>query len=120
MNVSTWLTDATLWLAASLVALLWLRARGAARRLPLPPGPFNLPWLGYLPWIDKRAPYETFAKLSRRYGSVYGLKLGGVYSVFLSEPGVVRRAFSRDAFSGRAPLYLTHGIMNGQGMRVAR
>lgn len=105
----------SIWLAVALglVTLLWLRARNG--RL-LPPGPLNLPWLGYLPWIDREAPYETFAELSRKYGRIYGLKLGGVYSVFLSDPELIRRAFNRHVFSGRAPLYLTHGIMKGQGL----
>ena len=105
----------SLWLALAvgLVTLLWLRA--SKHRL-LPPGPFNLPWLGYLLWIDKEAPYETFANLSRKYGRIYGLKLGSLYSVFLSDPELIRQAFNRDVFSGRAPLYLTHGIMKGQGL----
>lgn len=80
------------------------------------PGPRGLPWLGYLLWIDSKAPYETFARLASKYGQVYSLKLGGLTSVFISDPALIRQAFSRDVFAGRAPLYLTHGIMKGHGL----
>lgn len=106
-------------LAILSVILFWWR-RGVLNSNGLKDlkGPYGLPWLGYLPWIDSRAPYETFAKLSRQYGSIYSLKLGGLETVFLSDPALIRQAFSRDVFSGRAPLYLTHGIMKGQGWRL--
>ncbi|KAI9561435.1 phm [Daphnia sinensis] len=107
-----------IWLASLLLgwlALLWLRAK----QQQLPPGPVGLPLLGYLPWIDSRAPYETFARLSRRYGRIYSLKLGNMLAVFLTDPQLVRQAFSRPVFSGRAPLYLTHGIMKGHGLICA-
>jgi len=66
--------------------------------------------------IDSKAPYETFSRLSRRYGPVYSLRLGGLLTVFVSDPQLIRQAFSQDVFSGRAPLYLTHGIMQGHGL----
>ena len=106
---STWLCISTLVLLGG--TLLWLRAQ----QQQLPPGPMGVPLLGYLPWIDSEAPYETFARLSGRYGRIYSLKLGGMLAVFVSDPQLVRQAFSRHVFSGRAPLYLTHGIMKGHG-----
>ena len=83
----------------------------------LPPGPWGLPWLGYLTFINAQAPYETLVKLSRKYGRVYSVQLGGVLTVVVSDAKLIRQAFSQDAFSGRAPLYLTHGIMKGYGNR---
>ena len=80
------------------------------------PGPWGLPFIGYLPWIDPRAPYETFARLAERYGNVYSLKLGRLEAVFVSDPNLIRQAFNLQIFSGRAPLYLTHGIMKGYGL----
>nr|CAH0109539.1 unnamed protein product [Daphnia galeata] len=99
-------------------ALLWLRRQGNLLHR-LPPGPLGLPFLGYLPWIDSLAPYETFANLGRRYGPIYSLKLGDMLAVFISDPQLIRQAFSRPVFSGRAPLYLTHGIMKGHGLICA-
>ncbi len=115
LNTTAW------WLLSlllGLVVLLWLRTiltTSDASGAGLPPGPYGLPFLGYLPWIDSKAPYETFAQLSRRYGRIYSLKLGDMLAVFITDPELVRQAFSRDVFSGRAPLYLTHGIMKGHG-----
>ncbi|EFX85499.1 phm, putative ecdysteroid 25-hydroxylase, ecdysone biosynthesis [Daphnia pulex] len=121
VGVWAWLSLSSLLLG--LLALLWLRFHSQQRNrqllLLLPPGPSGLPWLGYLPWIDSRAPYETFAELSRRYGRIYSLKLGDMLAVFISDPQLVRQAFSRPVFSGRAPLYLTHGIMKGHGLICA-
>lgn len=105
------------WLPLVLVGLL-LMATVAYWRMTwadLPPGPWGLPGLGYLLSIDSKAPYETFSDLARRYGPVYSLRLGGLLTVFVSDPQLIRQAFSQDVFSGRAPLYLTHGIMQGHG-----
>lgn len=110
-----WLCLSSLLLG--LVALLWLR--DAAKQQHLPPGPVGLPFLGYLPWIDSVAPYETFARLSHRYGRIYSLRLGNMLAIFVTDPQLVRQAFSRPVFSGRAPLYLTHGIMKGHGLICA-
>lgn len=81
----------------------------------LPPGPWNLPIVGYLPFIERDHPHLSLTKLSKTYGPIYGIKMGSVYCVVLSDHKLVREAFSKESFSGRAPLYLTHGIMHGNG-----
>lgn len=81
----------------------------------LPPGPWNLPILGYLPWLNAEHPYLSLTELAKKYGSIYGLHLGSVYTVVISDARIVKKVFNKDAASGRAPLYLTHGIMNGYG-----
>lgn len=112
---STWLL--AVFLVAVFALFRWLVQPRRSDEGKKPPGPFGLPWIGYLPWIDGKAPYETFTKLAHKYGPVYSLKLGGLETVFVSDPVLIRQAFSRDVFTGRAPLYLTHGIMKGQGMK---
>lgn len=115
MVVLVWLVTL---LSLLLAGLFWRRNRhdNGGDTLPSPPGPFGLPWIGYLPWIDSKAPYETFTRLCHQYGRIYKVKLGGLSAVFLSDPALIRQAFNREVFSGRAPLYLTHGIMKGQGI----
>lgn len=87
----------------------WL---GRKRR---PPGPWELPFLGYLPFVDPKAPHKTLAKLAKKYGPIYGLHFGSVYTVVLTDPKTIRSAFCKDALTGRAPLYVTNGIMKGHG-----
>lgn len=93
---------------------LWCRGRRG-----LPPGPWGLPVLGYLPWLDRLRPHETLTALSRRYGPIFTVPMGGVRAVVLADEALVRAALALDACSGRAPLYLTHGLMQGHGLICA-
>jgi hypothetical protein len=129
METTSWLNqlidpahDTTLLLSVSLTTFLAIVLLFLVIRLfrstdgpRLPPGPWSLPWLGHLLLIDADAPYETLQKLAHKYGPVYSVRLGGLFSVVVSDPKLVRQAFAQEAFSGRAPLYLTHGIMKGYG-----
>ncbi|CAK1552156.1 unnamed protein product [Leptosia nina] len=45
--------------------------------------------------------------------------MGSIPAVVLSDHKLIREAFSKDCFSGRAPLFLTHGIMKGNGIICA-
>jgi ecdysteroid 25-hydroxylase CYP306A1 len=131
--VDTWrnlsLPDQVLAVAALLLALaaaIYVARRGCgvwcgggrSSVLPLPPGPWGLPVVGYLPFLDPKAPHRSLAELvERKAGSegMVGVWLGSVYTVVVSDPQLVREALSREEFAGRAPLYLTHGIMKGHG-----
>ncbi|XP_058810795.1 cytochrome P450 2C23 isoform X3 [Phymastichus coffea] len=99
------------------ILLLILHFRKSKKHLP--PGPRGLPILGNLLQLDKDAPYETLAQIAWKYGPVCGLRMGSVYTVLLTDPKLIRQAFAKDSFSGRAPLYLTHGIMKGYGLIAA-
>ncbi|KAJ2952657.1 hypothetical protein O0L34_g6989 [Tuta absoluta] len=85
----------------------------------LPPGPIGLPIVGYLPFLDRNQPHRTLAQLAKTYGPMYGISMGSVYTVVLSDHKLIREAFAKDSFSGRAPLFLTHGIMHGNGIICA-
>ena len=100
-------------LAIGLVYYLWKE-----KQQKLPPGPYSYPILGYLPMIDPSKPYATLTNLAKRYGPIYGLKLGSVYTIVVTDVGLIRDALKRDVFTGRAPLYVTHGIMGGYGRFV--
>lgn len=91
------------------------------KRANLPSGPINLPIIGalYLFLGKNKRPCEVLTGLSRKYGGIFGLQMGSIYTVVLSDPALIRDAFRRDEFTGRAPLFLTHGIMNGYGKEEA-
>ncbi|KAL6422976.1 hypothetical protein ACFW04_010463 [Cataglyphis niger] len=104
-------------LGISLVFFIYIFRRKTHR---LPPGPSGIPLLGYLPWIDSERPYVSLTNLARKYGPICGLRMGSVYTILLSDPQLVRQAFAKDTFAGRAPLYLTHGMMQGYGIICAQ
>lgn len=88
------------------------------RRRGLPPGPWGLPIVGYLPWLNPENPHLTLTELSKEYGPIYGIYLGSVYTVVLTDYKMIRRVLAKELATGRAPLYLTHGIMKGNGMYI--
>lgn len=81
----------------------------------LPPGPWGLPLLGYLPWLDPKHAYLTLTELSKKYGKIYSIQMGNIFTVVISDPVIIRKAFNNDSLSGRADLCLAHGIMQGYG-----
>ncbi|GJQ71364.1 CYP306A1 [Trypoxylus dichotomus] len=98
--------------------LLWILWTWNQRK-GFPPGPWNLPIVGYLPWLDPLAPHVTLTELGKKYGPIYGIYLGSVYTVVLSDHKLIRKVLAKESTTGRAPLYLTHGIMQGYGLICA-
>lgn len=84
-----------------------------------PPGPLGnyIPYIGYLPFLNPTKPYESLFELSKKYGNIFSLQMGSIFTVILADAALIREAFKRDEFSGRAPLYVTHGIFNGNGKK---
>lgn len=85
----------------------------------MPPGPFGVPFLGYLPFLDPSAPHVTLSNLVKKYGKVFSVQMGQVPCVVVADPFVIKRCFAKNEYAGRAPLYLTHGMMKGYGLICA-
>ncbi|XP_017301257.1 cytochrome P450 18a1-like [Diaphorina citri] len=95
------------------IGLLWFLHRYRTFYSKLPPGPWGLPLLGYLPFLKPRNTYLQLHEMGKRYGPIYSVQLGQLFAVVLCDAGLVKEAFSREEFNYRADLYVTHGIMDG-------
>eukprot|EP01132_Coremiostelium_polycephalum_P005924 gene5924-7375_t len=58
-----------------------------------PPGPINLPIIGSLYLIKKGEPQASLLELYKKYGKIYALNFGSVYTVVLGETEVIHEAF---------------------------
>lgn len=81
----------------------------------LPPGPWGVPFLGYLPYV-KTAPHTLFTKLSRKYGSTFSFRFGSHLIVVLSDYKTIRTAFRRECFSARPENEITQ-LIEGLGKK---
>ncbi|XP_039293148.1 cytochrome P450 306a1 [Nilaparvata lugens] len=106
----------TISLSLLLSWLLYFLTVKILRWRVLPPGPWGLPVVGYLPWLDPEHPYLSFTNLARNFGPIYSIQMGRLSTIVITDPKLIKQAFNMDALTGRADLYLTHGIMKGYGL----
>ena len=83
----------------------------------LPPGPFQWPLLGSLPYLtgDIR---ERFKELGRKYGDVYTIYIGSKRTIVLNSYEATKEAFTKHGavFSGRPQdLFFVENITKGLG-----
>ncbi|XP_075530845.1 cytochrome P450 2J6-like [Dermacentor variabilis] len=71
---------------------------GRKRQKDLPPGPIGFPLLGYLPFVLQHWDVEA---LRKKYGNVFGLKIGSRYVVFLCDFDSVKEALTHNALLNR-------------------
>lgn len=87
-----------------------------------PPGPLanHIPFVGYLPFLNASNPEQSLTDLAKKYGKIYSLQMGSIFTVVISDVALMREAFKQDELSGRAPLLVTHGIFFGHGENEVR
>jgi len=59
---------------AAILAIAVARASGRPRGFP--PGPFGLPLVGYLPFLDVRNVGRSFKRLAAKHGEIFSVILG--------------------------------------------
>ncbi|KAF2076892.1 hypothetical protein CYY_001795 [Polysphondylium violaceum] len=71
-----------------------------------PPGPFALPILGNLLALQGPSPHLKVLELTQKYGRVFRFWMGDQYSLFISDPDLVREVFVKnfENFSDRVPI----------------
>jgi hypothetical protein len=82
-------------------------------------GPWGVPFLGYLPWINPTSPWETYAKLAKQYGPIFSVNLSGSTQIVLNDWKLITDAYSQLVFNDR-PRFLLFEITNGahKGQKV--
>ncbi|GAB6027679.1 Cytochrome P450 2 sub R member 1 [Chamberlinius hualienensis] len=73
----------------------------------LPPGPWGLPFIGYLPWTSHEA-YTTFVELGKKYGGLFSVTLGGDTMVILNDWPTIKATLVDNSklFSGRPNTFM--------------
>ncbi|KAJ9542923.1 hypothetical protein OSB04_029429 [Centaurea solstitialis] len=67
----------------TLLLLLWYRGTSKGSKPPLPPGPYGLPIVGYLPFLKPNL-HLTFTNMAHRYGPIFSLWLGSKLHVVVN------------------------------------
>lgn len=114
MDLST-----TLILGGLVLVLLWIFTSKSNSKLP--PGPFALPIVGNLPFMNKHAPHTSILKFSKTYGPVITVYLGQQRAVFLVGYDAVKEAIvdQGEKFSGRAEIPFFYKISKGYGLAIS-
>ncbi|KAK9068010.1 hypothetical protein SSX86_012121 [Deinandra increscens subsp. villosa] len=71
---------------------------------PLPPGPYGLPVIGYLPFLGYNL-HERFTEMAQRYGPIFSMRLGSKLHVVVNSMDLVK-VVARDldqTFANRCP-----------------
>jgi len=84
-----------------------------------PPFPMGLPFFGYIPMLNNKAPYLSLTELSHQYGRVFGVKFGSVDAVIVADVKLIKEALDKEMFHSRPPLALTHGTKAVPGKAIS-
>ena len=94
------LHQALVLVTVSLIAFLLLSPWLDHRRRRLPPGPWGLPLLGYLPFLARNHT-DSVMRLIKRYGKIFCLRFGVFDVVFVADFEVLKRITRLDVFNNR-------------------
>ena len=86
-----------LGICITILFIYWIlvKIRGNSK---LPPGPFGLPIVGYLPFLDSKNPQKSMQELAFKYGDIFSLQMGQLFCVVLSDQELIKTLFSKRKF----------------------
>ncbi|XP_037085040.1 cytochrome P450 2L1-like [Pollicipes pollicipes] len=105
-----------LWLVLVLAAVLLWAWRSTKRPAWSPHGPPLVPWVGNLLSVDLKHAHHTYAAWAKMYGDIYYVKMGVLHQVVISDPDLIREAFSRPELSGRPDTEFFKFVVRGKGL----
>ncbi|XP_074596369.1 cytochrome P450 2J6-like [Brevipalpus obovatus] len=81
----------------------------------LPSGPYGLPFIGYLPFIDDNQG-EQYTRLGKKYGSPFSIHLGKYDFVIINDWFHANEAMSREELLARPPEGILSSLLNKHGL----
>ncbi|XP_025017783.1 cytochrome P450 2J6-like [Tetranychus urticae] len=98
----------TVWLIKYLFNFIY-------RLKKLPPGPWGLPFVGYLPFLKKDA-YIQITELGKKYGPVFSFKCGQFDVVVINDALAIEEAFRNDHLLARPNTSFIPGFKRDQSL----
>ncbi|KAL6107819.1 uncharacterized protein ACO6RY_18513 [Pungitius sinensis] len=106
---SAWLwLDGRSLLLFTLVLLVTAEYLRARRPSGFPPGPWAFPLVGNLFSFDPSNPHVDMTKLAEKYGKVYSLKMGPLWSVVLNGLSAVQEGLAKGDHADGRPDFAIH------------
>ncbi|PWA40492.1 flavonoid 3'-hydroxylase cytochrome P450 [Artemisia annua] len=100
-----------------LLGYKWTMSYTKKARSRLPPGPYGLPVIGYLPFLSSNL-HERFTEMSHKYGPIFSLYLGSKLNVVVNSIDLAK-VVARDldqTFANRNPpvtaITVTYGLLD--------
>lgn len=75
----------------------------------VPPGPWGLPIIGYLPFLNREKPNVQFSELAKKYGDVFQLRMGSLKMDVVNSQRAVRQYYAKSGQTLSTPdLFTSH------------
>nr|AGU36299.1 cytochrome P450 CYP18B3 [Spodoptera littoralis] len=95
--------------------IFWIIFKNVKYYKSLPPGPWGLPLLGILPFLNRRPPHLVYLNMAKKYGDVFSVQMGSNLTVCLGSTKLMKEFFSRNDSTGR-PHTPLNNLLGGLGV----
>lgn len=79
-------------------------------------GPWEIPLLGILPFLNRRPPHLVYLNMAKKYGDVFSVQMGSNLTVCLGSTKLMKEFFSRNDSTGR-PHTPLNNLLGGLGKK---